>query len=113
MDSKTRTMIGAFIAIGLPIIINQSALAATSTSIGQVDSFLHSIIKVLAGIGGLAATGFFVIGGLRYIASSGDPRNLERAKRTILYSAIGLSITIAAFVISNAVTGLATSAFGS
>jgi TRAP-type C4-dicarboxylate transport system permease small subunit len=79
----------------------------------QVESFIESVIKIVAGLAGLVATGFFVIGGLRYITSSGDPRHLEQAKRTILYSAIGLSITIAAFVISGIVTSLATNAFGS
>jgi len=38
---------------------------------------------------------------------------LEHAKRTIIFSALGLAITIAAFVLSNIVASLATSAFGS
>ena len=61
---------------------------------------------------GLIATGFFVVGGFSYITSSGNPEHLDRAKRTILYSAIGLSVTIAAFVISSIVTSLASNAFG-
>jgi TRAP-type C4-dicarboxylate transport system permease small subunit len=112
MDRKTASFVSFILAIGIPCIVNETALAATG-SVVQVQSFIESIIKIIAGLAGLVATGFFVIGGLRYITSSGDPRHLDQAKRTILYSAIGLSITIAAFVISNIVTTLATNAFGS
>jgi hypothetical protein len=54
-----------------------------------------------------------VIGGYQYITSSGNPDHLDKAKRTLFHSALGLSIVIAAFVIANIVTTLATNAFGS
>ncbi len=111
-DRKTTVrLIGSLMALGLPLFTTASALAA-SGSVGQVDSFLQSVIAALAGIAGLIATGFFVVGGFSYITSSGNPEHLDRAKRTILYSAIGLSVTIAAFVISSIVTSLASNAFG-
>lgn len=86
---------------------------AASADISQISGFLKSIIEALAGLAGMVATGFFVVGGFNYITSSGNPQRLEKAKRTILYSAIGLSITIAAFVLSNIISGLASNAFGS
>jgi TRAP-type C4-dicarboxylate transport system permease small subunit len=111
-DRKTTVrLISSLIAFGLPLVTTASAFAA-SGSVGQVDSFIQSVIEALAGIAGLIATGFFVVGGFSYITSSGNPEHLDKAKRTILYSAIGLSVTIAAFVISNIVTGLASNAFG-
>jgi TRAP-type C4-dicarboxylate transport system permease small subunit len=111
-DRKTTVrLISTFIAIGLPFVTTASALAA-SGSVGQVDSFIQSVIAALAGLAGLIATGFFIVGGFSYITSSGNPEHLDKAKRTILYSAIGLSVTIAAFVISNIVTTLASNAFG-
>jgi len=111
-DRKTKVrLLSTVIVLGLPLFTTASALAATG-SVGQVDSFLQSVIAALAGIAGLIATGFFVVGGFSYITSSGNPEHLDRAKRTILYSATGLAITIAAFVISNIVTTLATNAFG-
>ena len=111
-DRRTTVrLISSLIALGLPLLTTASAFAATG-SVGQVDSFLQSVIAALAGIAGLIATGFFVVGGFSYITSSGNPEHLDRAKRTILYSAIGLSVTIAAFVISSIVTTLASNAFG-
>jgi hypothetical protein len=87
--------------------------SATTANVAQISSFLKSIIEALAGLAGLVATGYFVVGGFSYITSSGNPQRLEKAKRTILFSAIGLAITIAAFVLSNIVSGLASNAFGS
>jgi len=99
------------IAIGVPLFIAHPALA-DSGSVGQIQTFMRSIIQVMAGLAGLVATGFFVVGGFSYITSSGNPEHLDRAKRTIMYSATGLAVVIAAFVLSSTVTDLATNAFG-
>ncbi len=105
-------LLSSYIALGVPFVLTHSALAATG-DITSVESFIRNVIKVLAGLAGLVATGFFVVGGFSYITSSGNPEHLDRAKKTIMYSGIGLAVTIAAFVISNIVTSLATNAFGS
>ena len=99
------------VALGLPLVLPGTALAATA-GVSNVENFIRSIITVFAGLAGLVATGFLVAGGFTYITSSGNPEHLDRGKRTITYALIGLAITIGAFVLSNIVTSLATSAFG-
>ena len=111
--SSTQSKIVALIvAIGIPIVIAPPAFAVSGDT-AQVENFIRSVIQLIAGLAGLIATGFFVVGGFTYITSSGNPEKLDQAKRTLFYSAIGLAIVIAAFVISNIVTTLATKAFGS
>ena len=100
-----------YVALGAPLFLTHSAFAATG-SVGQVEGFLRSLIQIIAGLAGLVATGFFVIGGFSYITSAGNPERMDGAKRTITFSAIGLIIVIAAFVLSNIVTDVATNAFG-
>ena len=113
-DLKQIKIASLVVAIGLPIIMASPALAAASSGdVSQVDDFIRSVIKVIAGLAGLIATGFFVAGGFTYIISSGNPEKLDQAKRTLFWSAGGLAIVIGAFVISNIVTTLATNAFGS
>jgi hypothetical protein len=73
---------------------------------------MQNIIQVLVTIAGLLAAGFFVMGGIGYITSSGNPEHLDKSKRTIIFSAVGLAISIGAFVLSNIVAELATTAFG-
>jgi len=99
--------------LGLQVVLPHAALAATDANVVQVENFIRSVIQVVAGLAGLVATVFIVIGGFGYITSSGNPEHLDRAKRTLLWAAIGLAVTIGAFVLSNIVTDLATSAFGS
>lgn len=104
--------VAMFVAIGAPLVLAHPVFAATA-GVSNVESFIKSVITLLAGLAGLVATGFLVVGGFSYITSSGNPEHLDRAKRTIMFSMLGLAITIGAFVISNIVTSLATNAFGS
>jgi len=101
-----------FVTILSPIVLSSPAFAVTA-DVSQVENFIRSVIQVIAGLAGLIATGFFVIGGFGYITSSGNPEHLDKAKRTLLWSGIGLAIVIAAFVVSNIIVQLATNAFGS
>ncbi|MFZ2836378.1 MAG: pilin [Candidatus Saccharimonadales bacterium] len=108
-DIKTVSLI---VAAGALLLLTPDVSAATG-DVAQVESFIRNIIKLVAGLAGLVATGFFVIGGFGYITSSGNPEHLDRAKRTLLWSGIGLAIVIAAFVISNIIVSIATNSFGS
>ena len=111
-SSTSIKIVTFYVAIGSLILLAPVASAATA-DVSQVENFIRDIIKVVAGLAGLIATGFFVIGGFGYITSSGNPEHLDRAKRTLLWSAIGLAIVIAAFVISNIIVAIATNSFGS
>lgn len=111
-NSQIHRRVAMFVAIGAPMVLAHPAFAATA-GVSNVESFIKSIITLLAGLAGLVATGFLVVGGFSYITSSGNPEHLDRAKRTIMFSMLGLAITIGAFVMSNIVTTLATNAFGS
>lgn len=105
-------LVSLIVATGTLLVLSPDAFAV-SGEVAQVESFIRNVIKVIAGLAGLVATGFFVIGGFGYITSSGHPEHLDRAKRTLLWSGIGLAIVIAAFVISNLITSIATASFGS
>lgn len=112
MSKKQLIFLSLFISLGIPFVLTSSVLAQSSGDVGQVENFIRNVIQAIAGLAGLIATGFFVVGGFGYITSSGNPDTLERSKRTLIYSGMGLAITIGAFVLSNIVTSLASSAFG-
>ena len=59
------------------------------------------IINILLYIAGVAAVGFIIFGGMRYILSQGNQQAVEDAKNTILYAVVGLIITILAYAIIN------------
>lgn len=107
---KKIIVLNAFI---LTTILLASPVYAASADVTKIQSFIESLIQVLVTLSGLVAAGFFVWGGFGYITSSGNPENLERSKKTILYSAIGLAVVLGAFVLTNIITQLAGGAFGS
>lgn len=47
-----------FVALGAPFVVAQPVFAA-SGEVVKVENFIRSVIKLLAGIAGLVATGFF------------------------------------------------------
>lgn len=97
--------------MGIPIIGAPPAYAQ-SEGVNQVVGFIQSIINVGSAVVGSIAALIFLIGGYIFITSMGDAGRLDTAKRTMLYSCIGLAIVIGAFVISNTMTGLATNSLG-
>ncbi len=96
----------------LTALIIASPAYAASADITKIQTFIESITGILVTLASAVSIGFFVWGGFGYITSSGNPEHLDRSKKTLLYSAIGLAIVLGAFVLSNIVTQLATSAFG-
>lgn len=99
-------------SIILTLLINASPVFAQSADVAKIQNFIQNIIQIMVTLAGAVAVGFFVLGGFGYITSSGNPEHLERSKKTIIYSALGLTIALGAFVLSNIVTDLATQAFG-
>ncbi len=99
-------LIVAFFVFASPVF------ADSTGDVSQIQTFIQSIISVLVTLATLVAGVFFVLGGFGYITSSGNPENLERSKKTIVYSAMGLAISIGALVLSRIVTTLAQTAFG-
>lgn len=97
------------------VVFASNALAQDVTStaeFGSVKNFIENAIKALTVLAGTISGGFFTWGGYGYITSAGNPEGLEKSKKTIMYSGIGLSITAAAFVITRIITQLAESNFG-
>ena len=62
---------------------------------------IEAILKIIIGIGGVVAMSYIIVGGIKYMTSSGDSSKLKAAKDTILYALIGLIIAALAFVLTN------------
>jgi len=64
-----------------------------------VDSTIRLVINVLSILVGVAAVIMIIIGGFKYITSSGDSAGINSAKNTILFAIIGLVIVAMAQII--------------
>ena len=114
MQKLKLLLISCLAILGTAIIFPESVMAQSAGGdVQQISTFIKSVIQVVASLAGLIATGFFMLGGLSYITSTGNPIALQKAKRTIVFAGFGLVITIAAFALTDMVSNLATKAFGS
>ena len=75
-------------------VISESQVDSEDTFLDLADI----VINTLSLIVGVVSVIMIIIGGLRYITSSGDSGNVTNAKNTILYAVVGLIIVLFAQV---------------
>lgn len=85
---KKNTVFSMFAALPLETVKMKSSGAL-------IDSLLNSLLLVA---GGLALL-FLIAGGVRYLRSWGEPDQLTRAKRTIYFVVLGLTVILIAYSI--------------
>lgn len=78
----------------------KSACNTSTTLQGIFSSVTNAVIFLVGAVSVL----MIVIGGLRYVLSSGDPKAAADAKNTILYSVVGVVVAIAAYAIVTFIT---------
>jgi hypothetical protein len=98
--------------IGVVAALFNADAALAVDGAAQTETFIKNIVKTMVGIAGAVAVVFMVVGGFHYITSSGNPEKLDKAKKTLLYSGVGLVIVLAAYAIVDFVAGIAKSSFG-
>lgn len=64
-----------------------------------LECIFSNTISVALALAGIVLFVMFLIGGFRFITSSGDPKALEAAKGTLTHAVLGLVVVILAFLI--------------
>jgi type IV secretion system pilin len=70
------------------------------SNLGQI---LADVIDALLLFAGAVAVLFLIIGGFRYVVSTGNAEQVDAARKTILYAVLGLIIIFVAFVLTRLV----------
>ncbi len=65
----------------------------------KVGSTIETVINILSLIGAVIAVIMLIVGGIRYVTSSGDSSSTASARNTIIYALVGLVIIALAQVI--------------
>ena len=89
-----------------------SGCADNAEAEGRVQGLITLVINIFSIVVGIAAVIMIIIGGLKYITSSGDSNNITGAKNTILYAIIGLVVVALAQIIVQFVLSRALGADG-
>lgn len=98
-----------FSGIRIALIGNASLADCNPTNGNEcVDggTMVTNLIQWFAGMGGVVAAIFVVVGAWGYITAAGDPGKLQKAKTTILYAVIGLIIVALTEVLTAFISSL-------
>jgi hypothetical protein len=79
--------------------------APVFSKMSDIWTVATNLLDILIQIGGLAAVGFIIYGGIRYILSQGEPEKLQGAKKIIANAIIGLILAITASTIVGFIAG--------
>lgn len=79
--------------------------ASGATDLFGPGGIFVTITNILLFIIGAIAVIMLIVGGIRYVVSSGDQTAVTNAKNTILYAIIGIVVAFLAFAAVNFVTG--------
>lgn len=77
----------------------KDACTTETSSSGQLESLIKSVLNILSAVVGIVAVIMVIVGGLKYVVSSGDSNSASSAKNTILYALIGIVIAVVAQII--------------
>lgn len=72
----------------------------------SIKNILSNGVEWLLGIFGIVSLIAFVVSGIMYLVSSGDDGAMQKAKRAMTYSIIGVIVGLSAFLIIQAVNNM-------
>ena len=81
---------------------------SSPTNLFGNGGIFQTVINIMLFIVGVLAVVMIIFSGIRYTSSRGDPKQVESAKNTLMYSIIGLVIAIFAYAIINWIVFAAT-----
>lgn len=84
---------------------NSGTCEVEFTKLSDILILVANIISILMVVAGFVAVAFIIVGGFMYIASSGEPANIKKAKETIVNAVVGLILAMVAFGVVRFVTG--------
>jgi len=72
----------------------------------KIGDLIITVLEILLLVGGSTAVIFLVVGGYQYVVSRGNEEAMEKAKKTISSSIIGLIVIVMSFVVIRIITAV-------
>ncbi len=95
-----------YLSLNIPGFGQVEAPPNVPSGVNAPSNIITASLNLLT-IAGIIATLIFIIyGGLLWVTSQGDKQRLDKARRTITFSIVGLIIMILAFVIVQTIGGI-------
>ena len=88
-------------AINSEITSGMNATSAGTSTPTDVNVVIKNVTNIMFFIIGAVSVIMLIYGGIRYTTSGGNANNVTAAKNTVIYSIVGLVISILAYAIVN------------
>ena len=82
-----------------------TSAVCSSSKTDNMEGFIKTVVNTLLYIIAAVSVITIIIAGIRYTTSHGDAKGVQVAKDTLLYSVVGLVVSISAYAIVNFVLG--------
>ena len=92
--------------VNLGNIVGVGKFQPSGTPETQLGTFMSTIITAITVTAGMAFIIYFIIGGFKWITSSGDKSKAEEAKTELPQAAIGLIVVAVSYFIAGIVGGV-------
>jgi hypothetical protein len=101
MRYRSSVFITAGLLLILPILASAQEVTPLQNPLGKVEiwQFLARIAGGLNFVTGTLALLFIVLGGYRILTAAGNSENFDKGKKMILYSFLGLMLTVGSYTI--------------
>lgn len=86
---------------------NPSEIAGATGGTGSIRELVLKIVNYALGFLGLVAVIMVIYGGFLYVTAGGEQENVDKGKKILMYSMIGIILILLSFAIVNTVLGVA------
>lgn len=86
---------------------NPSEIAGATGGTGSIRELVLKVLNYALGFLGLIAVMMVIYGGFLYVTSAGEQEGVDKGKKILQYSLIGIIIILLSFAIVNTVLGVA------
>ncbi len=66
---------------------------------GDIPGIVKKISEVILSFAGIAALAMLIVGSIKFITSSGDPKKIQEAKNALTFAIIGLLVILFSYAI--------------
>jgi fumarate reductase subunit D len=102
MKNLTRKLFQSGAALGAALLPRMTFAATLYNPLGtaSVPEIIGRVVQIVLGVSGSLALIMFVYGGLIWLTSNGDSGKIDKGKKTLIWSVIGIGVIFSAFALA-------------
>lgn len=105
MKKNIFSLLSVLAALPLSAAARTQQLPQITPGISSLSDFIQSALAIIIKIGVPAGTIFIIYSGFLFVTAQGNESQITKAKKTFLWTCIGLGVLLGAWAIASAIKG--------